>query len=187
MLKLYLVRHAEYDNPENIYPFHLPLQLSKEGRDHAKRVGEWFQNNSIILPIFTSPIVRAVQTSEIISSKIGSFVVVDRRLVETSHASLQGKTIQNKDDWKNQRKLPDREPQENQRDRILAVIYEKIDQNMPAILVSHGDPLSITLMSLVGKSIDPEQMSTDDYIQKGEIVELVFEEKELLSYKKTAV
>ena len=58
---------------------------------------------------------------------------------------------------------------------------------MPAILVSHGDPLSITLMSLVGKSIDPEQMSTDDYIQKGEIVELVFEEKELLSYKKTAV
>src|SRR3990167_6732742 len=89
-MHIYLVRHTLYHNPENIYAFHLPLYLSPEGRKHAGRVGDWFKNNVFpAIPIYTSPIVRTVQTAEIIASFTKSFVTVDNNLIESS-SRLQG-------------------------------------------------------------------------------------------------
>ena len=83
-MHIYLVRHTKYHNPENIFPFHLPVNLSVEGREHARRIADWFTNKKLIkLPIFTSPVVRCVQTAEIIAGQTDSFVSADERLVET--------------------------------------------------------------------------------------------------------
>jgi hypothetical protein len=43
LMHISLVKHAKYHNPENIFPFHLPVYLSVEGQKHAQRVAEWFK------------------------------------------------------------------------------------------------------------------------------------------------
>src|SRR3989344_4403861 len=88
-MHIYLVRHTLYHNPENIYAFHLPLYLSPEGRKHAGRVGDWFKNNvSSAIPIYTSPIVRTVQTAEIIASINNFQVQTDERLIDDEHIDI---------------------------------------------------------------------------------------------------
>src|SRR3989344_5052200 len=82
-MKVFLIRHTEYENPNNINPGTLPFPLSKKGRKHAKRIGEWFKKQRIRgIPIYSSPVKRAVETGEIIGKAISSSVVLDENLTE---------------------------------------------------------------------------------------------------------
>ena len=90
-MTIYLVRHGNYLNPQNIYPFLLPVVLSPEGIEQIDRVGQWFKDQSALeLPIYTSPVKRCVQTAEIISHAIDSSITVDDRLIEVRCPNLQG-------------------------------------------------------------------------------------------------
>ena len=86
---IYLVRHLEYENPEGIYPFYLPLNLSTKGRNDADKIANWFVKGKLLgLNIYTSPIVRCVQTANIIAEKTNSSVAIDQRLIESSCSNL---------------------------------------------------------------------------------------------------
>ena len=183
-MHIYLVRHTKYHNPENIFPFHLPVNLSVEGRNHAQRVAEWFKSRKISkLPIFSSPIVRCVQTSEIIAAQTGSYVSCDDRLVETHSPGIQGTRKPEKDDWKVEDDDPSREPKESIAERSLSIFEEKREEQQSCILVSHGDPLTILYYQLIEKKLpkdmwDPKNIEL--VIDRGEIVDVEITENKPL-------
>jgi broad specificity phosphatase PhoE len=159
-MHIYLVRHAKYHNPDNIFPFHLPVHLSREGREHVHRVGKWFVTQGLLeLPIFTSPIARCVQTAEIVASHTNSYVACDTRLIETSSPRLQGVVQPAVDAWKTELTDTSRETQDSVRKRAVAFFEEKVNEQTDCILVSHGDPITILYFHLLGKKL-PEELIT---------------------------
>lgn len=177
-MKIFLVRHTVYSNPENIFPFHLLLTLSKEGVEHALRIGSWFKENSLLnLPIYTSPIKRASQTAEIIAKIIHSKVSYDKRLTEAYCPNLEGKKAPDDEEetWKMQCRDSSRETSESLQKRVLKCFEEKIKEGKDCILVSHGDPLAALLYFLIKKPLTRCLFDDDHYklyIKKGEIVQI---------------
>jgi len=176
-MHIYLVRHTKYHNPENIFPFHLPVYLSTEGREHAHRIADWFHNHSLLeVPIYTSPILRCVQTSEIIASATDSFVMSDSRLIETASPQLQGQVQPEKDPWKYEDTDTTRETQAAIKDRVTDIFEEKMTLGKDCVLVSHGDPLTILFYHLQKSPLPPELWSPENeakIISRGEIVDVV--------------
>lgn len=178
-MRVFLVRHTAYLNPENIFPFRLPLELSKEGIEHSLRIGEWFKKNSLFnLPIYSSPIKRAYQTAELIAKVIDSNVINhDERLTEPSCPNLQGKKAPEDEEetWRMQCEDPSRESSENLQKRALACFQEKVQKGRDCILVSHGDPLAALVYYLFKKPLTKCLFDDEHYkfyIKKGEIVQV---------------
>ena len=63
-MKIYLLRHCEYVNPNNIMPGRLPVELSEEGLNQAKRLRKYFMDKDIGM-IYSSAVRRCKQTAEI--------------------------------------------------------------------------------------------------------------------------
>lgn len=177
-MKVFLVRHTAYSNPENIFPFRLPLELSKEGIEHALRIGRWFKENSLLnLPIYSSPIKRAYQTAEVIAKVVASKVSYDERLNEASCPNLQGKKAPEDEEetWRMQCKDSSRESSESLQKRALECFQEKLKEGKDCILVSHGDPLAALVYYLIKKPLTPCLFDDEHYkfyIKKGEIVQI---------------
>jgi broad specificity phosphatase PhoE len=177
-MTIYLVRHTEYANPENIFAYHLPLPLSEEGIKQAERAAEWFKQNGVeSIPIFASPIKRAQETAEIISKKISSQISTDNRLIEAFCPNLQGKKIPEpvEDAWKIESADTSHETSEHCQERMLDIFMEKVKEGQNCILVSHGDPLTALYYYLVKKPLvhclfGEDYM--DIYVKRGEIVKV---------------
>lgn len=84
MKTIYLVRHCEYANPDNIYPGRLPLPLSEIGRKRAEKLREYFLDKNIS-KIYSSSVIRCKETTAVISQGLIP-VEYDVRLVETLSA-----------------------------------------------------------------------------------------------------
>jgi broad specificity phosphatase PhoE len=181
-MHIYIIRHTKYHNPENIFPFRLPVYLSKEGRAHAHQIGEWLKKRKLSkLPIHTSPIVRCVQTAEILASYTNSFVTCDDRLIEVDNPTIQGTIQPAKDAWKLEEFHPDRETNLSVRQRMISIFEEKVKEQHDCILVSHGDPITTLYYHLQNKQL-PEHLwspaNADKVIDKGEIVDIEINENE---------
>ena len=177
-MKIFLVRHTAYSNPDNIFPFRLPLALSKEGSEHASRIGQWFKNNSLFkLPIYTSPIKRSSQTADIIAKIIDSKVSYDERLTEAFCPNLQGKKAPDDEEetWKMQCMDSSRESSESLQKRALECFQEKVKEDKNCILISHGDPLAALLYYVIEKPLTRCFFDDDHYklyIKRGEVVQI---------------
>ena len=175
-MTIYLVRHGEYSNPDNIFPFYLPVILSEQGKEHIKRAGSWLTQKGVKdTPIFTSPILRAVETAEIIALSTNAKVLTDDRLIESYCPNLEGK--RQPDDEKQAVELQcrdeSREPVESVQKRMIECFDEKVREGKDCVLVSHGDPLTalyyhLTQKELVSCLFDDEHI--DIYVKRGEIV-----------------
>jgi len=96
MQTIYLVRHGDYSNPENILIGRLPVSLNDDGVKQARKLNSFFQDKHIA-KIYSSAVVRCKQTAEIIANdKIPIFY--DKRLSETLSA-YQGMQYENKPKW----------------------------------------------------------------------------------------
>ena len=190
-MNIYLVRHTTYSNPENIYAFHLPMYLSVEGREHAVKIGEWFKNNTLLhIPIYTSPIIRCVQTAEIIAAQLKSFVAVDTDLIESYCPVLQGKIKPSENAGKMEEDEPSRESKASLFTRIVRSFQDKINKKEDCILVSHGDPLTVLYYHLINKELPryfwDEEESTKVF-RKGEIMHVTLNNSQLSSVKRYIV
>ncbi|MBI1862751.1 histidine phosphatase family protein [Candidatus Microgenomates bacterium] len=189
-MKIYLVRHAAYSNPENVFAFHLPVYLSIEGRDHVQRIGEWFKTNDLTsLPIMSSPIVRCVQTSEIIAGHIGSNVTLDERLVEVANPVLQG-TSMSPEHWSIEDAHPDTETLEQVCNRMFNWLDDIIAADQDIVGVSHGTPLTVLYNTLIDQPLprplwSPEQ--TPKNIQRGEIAILTIKDRRLIDHERIII
>lgn len=180
-MNLYLVRHTEYENPQKIYPFYLPIFLSAEGRQKAAKIGKLLvRENLHHRPIYTSPIARCVQSAEIIAQQTDSFVKTDTKLIEVSCPNLEGKVMHKIDRWKIEQDDPSREPKNQVIARMMDIINEMVDTNKDCILVSHGEPLSFAYWHLTGQKFPRypwHPKNKDRVILKGEVVKLEFKDK----------
>ena len=176
-MHIYIVRHTAYANPTKVFAFHLPLNLSLEGRADAFKIGNWFKKNSANkIPIYSSPIVRCVQTSEIIASKTKSFVSIDKRLIEASCPKIQGKIDYLNTSGEDE---PSKESRESMLKRILDIFEEKAKFKEDCILISHGDPITLLYHHLKKIKVPKyfwKKNRSKNIVEKGDIVDIEIED-----------
>lgn len=87
---IHLVRHAEVENPRNVWYGRLEgFHLSERGRRQAAALADHFSEHDVAA-IYSSPLDRAIQTAEAIARPLGLEVVPEPDLIE-SETRLEGK------------------------------------------------------------------------------------------------
>lgn len=164
MKHIYLLRHTEFENPDNTFHGRLPVKLAPAGREQAKLVGSWFRDKKIRV-IYSSEVERCRETSEIVAGILSIPVVFDKRLLEILTA-IQGMNLAKYKKDRNIRfSLTDRLGGETTRDvqvRMLDFFYEKVkDEPGNCIVCSHGDGLYFLYLALMGKEIPADVYAYD--------------------------
>lgn len=143
MSTIYLVRHGAYDNPHNITPGRLPVELSDEGREQLAKVRDFFADKNITT-IYSSPVLRCKQSAEIISN--GTIpVTYDVRLAETltvaQGAPFRGVWI--RPFYENVDTLGGESPKDVQ--NRMVDFWNSLDfaSGKNYVICSHGDPLHL--------------------------------------------
>lgn len=92
---IYVVRHgeAEFNAKRMIGGTFEPNPLTPEGRKQALKLAKSIENIQID-KIYSSDLSRAKQTAQIIASKMGLPIEIEKLLRERSWGSLQGKTFE---------------------------------------------------------------------------------------------
>ncbi|MDI6721520.1 MAG: histidine phosphatase family protein, partial [Candidatus Aenigmarchaeota archaeon] len=170
MTTLYAVRHAEYDNPENILPFRLEgFPLSESGKKQAQRLAAFFSGKDISA-VYSNPQQRARQTAEIIAENCGIDVIVSS-LIDETRSPLQGMLFS---DYHGN---PFKDPRHAKRsgetpeqifERMNKFVREILQKHKGSIVfVSHGDPIEILKRGLSGKLEDFGILDEKRLVEKG--------------------
>lgn len=82
---VHLLRHGEVHNPNGILYGRLPdYHLSERGRQMAELATEWFKGRDIAA-LYSSPLERAQETAEPISTMFGLPIQLDARMIEAGN------------------------------------------------------------------------------------------------------
>ncbi|MEY9215073.1 histidine phosphatase family protein [Thermobifida halotolerans] len=82
---IHLLRHGEVHNPEGILYGRLPdFHLSERGRQMAELAAEWLSDRDVAV-LYSSPLERAQETAEPISTGLDLQVHLDARLLEAAN------------------------------------------------------------------------------------------------------
>lgn len=183
---VYLLRHCRYDNPRKILPGRLPLELSAEGKQTAKRLCDHFQDKNIGR-IYTSAVLRCRQTAEIVADgKIP--IVFDQRLLETLSA-YQGFWGEN---WHGDGfHFFTHRPElggENLADiqKRMASFWDEVipDLKENIIILSHGDPLQALYAYVHHLPLPADNAQEKDipgWLNPGEFLEIETQGKKIIS------
>jgi broad specificity phosphatase PhoE len=187
---IYLTRHGEVYNPNQIcYGRLLGYPLSKKGKKEIAATAQFLFNKKIAA-VYSSPLLRAKQSAQIIATKTQAPLFISRRLIEVK-TSLQGKplSLTNKinDDFyfSSYRKSTD-ETMEQIAKRMLQFIFfiNKKYYGKSIVALSHGDPIMLSKAWIEKRPFklnsirDTREIS---YIRHGEVYKIVIDEKNKLS------
>ena len=152
-----LVRHGESEaNKLRIIQGHKDYPLSDLGREQARNLAEYFsENNYVFDKVYSSDLIRAKETAETLSSKLGiTEINFDSRLREFNLGIYQGRhndDMTSEDNaflqscWADHSKrVPEGETVEEMKNRIKEAFYEIVEQNEGAkriLIVGHGGSL----------------------------------------------
>lgn len=155
LTNIFLIRHGELDNPSNTI-YDGTISLSKEGRENMRLLGITLKKRSVIPDVvFTSPFLRAVQSTEELLSNYESEIPVikDSRLQDTDAPDNIGKPLSWLREVGNPYTYPGIriESPNAIADRMVASIKNAIDQyeGKTLFVVSHGDPTAFALWKLL--------------------------------------
>jgi isoleucyl-tRNA synthetase len=179
----YLLRHGEaISNVKNILssePESFENHLTKKGKDTIKKVAKKLKGKVDI--IFSSPLKRTRETSEILAKELGIDIVYDLRLREIGFGVLNGKNIKEYHDLIENDPLLGyfRAPEggENlievsERAYELFLEIEKKFENKRILIVSHSD----VIWSLIGKmlALPKEKVAYDKkyHLKPGEFIKV---------------
>ena len=171
MATVYLIRHADVENPRGVLYGHLEgFPLSSRGRERAKALGESLRSSGI-RHIVSSPLERARETAEVIASFLpGSEIEIEPELREAEFSRyLQGLRY-----WQipllrprwylhkfvRRGMVPDDETIEAMGGRILEVA-RRLARKHPAeasAIVSHADPIQAAWILLDGRPHNEREM-----------------------------
>jgi broad specificity phosphatase PhoE len=164
LTRLYLLRHADVENPKRVLYGHLDgFPLSARGRDQAAAVGRRLRDRGIVR-IVHSPLERALETANIVNQQLPAPVplIADPELREADFSRyLQGlpywQIPVRRPLWfahKARRGLvPGDEPTDRLGGRVIEVARRVAREHPgePAALVSHADPLQAAWVLLDGR------------------------------------
>ena len=94
MKRVLLIRHGQTDwNFEGRWQGHEDIPLNQAGLEQARALAEHLRGRSLAA-IYSSDLMRAQATAEIVAGMLGLTVQLDRRLREMNLGAFQGLTIQ---------------------------------------------------------------------------------------------
>lgn len=188
MNTIYLVRHAEYNNPHNLLVGRLPVELSEKGIQQAQKLHDYFSNKNIAR-IYTSAVLRCKQTADIISNNIIP-IIIDKRILETLSA-YQGYWGENEHEggyhfFSNRNELGGESLVDLQ--KRMADFWDDVTSNLNGniIICSHGDPIQTLYSYIVGEPLVDENASEDSipgWIEKGEFIEVAWSDGRVVEVK----
>lgn len=165
------------DNPE------APYSLTEKGKTETI---ETAKNLGAVDVIFTSPVLRARETAELVAKELGlsnDVIVVDERIQETNHGVWEGKSIKEFfSSYPNDITRFDRSPENGEnwldiKKRMGSFLFELEQKytNKKILIISHGDPLS--LLHATAKGLSKEKTIEtweSDFPVKGAAKEISF-------------
>ncbi|OGY91457.1 MAG: hypothetical protein A3B31_02110 [Candidatus Komeilibacteria bacterium RIFCSPLOWO2_01_FULL_53_11] len=172
MKHFYLVRHTEFENPDEILHGRLPLRLSEKGREQALQIAKKLKRKKVAR-IYSSPVVRCRETSQILGKELGVPIVYDQRLLEvltvmqgmklTEYAKVSHRVYSIATELGGETMI-------DIQLRMMDFFFEKVKKETDNIVIcSHGDPLYLLYLGLVRKDLPEEPSGFDDseYPSKG--------------------
>ena len=172
MTRVYLVRHADVENPRRVLYGHLPgFPLSERGRAQATGVGRRLADRGI-RRILHSPLERAFETARLIHAQFAEPVPVEAEeaLVEAEF----GRYLQGVPFWQipvrrplwvvhkaRRGLLPGDEALDQMGGRVVDVMHRVAREypDEPSLLVSHADPLQAAWVLLDGRPHTEREMT----------------------------
>lgn len=113
------------------------------------------------LRIYSSPLLRAVQTARALTERLGGTVIIDDAFTQRSYGEWEGLTWDEvRRDWPEQwaqrergvdPDVPGWDGQDAVAARVLAGLERIWDQDSPAVVVSHGSPITLGLLAAIGE------------------------------------
>lgn len=183
MTTIYLIRHGEVHNPNGILYGRLPRYgLSKTGRKEIAQTAQFLKNKHIDF-IYSSPMLRARQTAEIIRAELNLPKIFTTNYLLEVRTSYQGKLFS---DLSHDQSEVYKSPLSGDETLTeIAVRMQTFVTRMSVkhpgkrlVAVSHGDPLMIlrsVLSGLPAVYISVRKSSGFSYIKHGEVVELTID------------
>lgn len=187
--EVFIVRHGEIDNPNQIlYGDSFDLLLNEEGKNQIRHVAIIIEKTGTeISVICTSPLTRAVQTAEILRSELGGNldVRIEKDLRDVHIPFLVGKPLALRSEIHG--RGTDEYSEEfvrlgnESRDGIVKRMYEVYDriirnnQGKNVVIVSHGDPIRFLLFAIEHPDeIAPSMhiLAKTEYPNKGAVVKI---------------
>ncbi len=173
-----IVRHTEVHNPDAVLYGRLAgFDLSESGRLHADRIAVSLADCPIT-EMVSSPLLRARRVATIIASRHPAITVRTSSLLTEVGSSWQGRPFRDFppafSTYENRRE-PGDETMEQIRDRMLGFV-RRTGRNHPGgtiVAVSHGDPITILRIALLGRPLTYAALRGSDYAALGSITRVV--------------
>lgn len=174
---IYLIRHGDVYNPDNILYGRIPgYGLSEKGQEDLKRTGEFLKDKKIAA-IYASPMLRARQSAEIVKRAINVPLTIADDLMET-RTDYQGRPFSDFDEIQSEIYLKPLSETDETVEQIANRMYaffeqvkEKHENNAVAI-ISHGDPIMALRSKIEGRKLELEAVRFKPYVKKGEVWEI---------------
>lgn len=175
---VYFVRHGQVESLENIIYGRLPrFALSVRGEKMLEQSAEQLMSRHIRY-VYSSPLLRAMQSARIIQKKLGLSRVKRSKTLLEVRTSCEGMPLLSL-----QRSRFDYyfSPMRKHGDETMVDIYERMKHFLDAlyrkhatenvVVVSHGDPIMILLAGIMGCPMTLESIRPKNgtYIHYGEI------------------
>lgn len=196
MTTVFLIRHGEIDNPQKVfYGRTIDLSLNEEGKEQIKTVAQRIKDKGFIIEkIYTSPLKRGLQSSNIIASVLSippEKIMVENNLIDVDIPSLVGKPLSLRDkihdsgtdEYNGEFSRQGNESRQQIVNRMKGVFDKVISENTgkTVALVSHGDPMVLLIDAIEHPEREVKSINIlfkqPDYPQKGEAVKVVLDEK----------
>jgi broad specificity phosphatase PhoE len=193
MTRVYLVRHADVENPRRVLYGHLPgFPLSERGRAQAVEVGRRLGDHAV-RRIVHSPLERAVETARLISEQLPEPVplIPDEALREAEF----GRYLQGVPFWQipvrrplwlvhkaRRGLLPGDEAIDQLGGRVVEVMH-RVAREQPdevSLLVSHADPLQAAWLLMDGRPVTERELYRKQVDRAG-ILEVDLEDGRVLA------
>jgi broad specificity phosphatase PhoE len=170
MTRLYLIRHGETDwNRSGRIMGTQPVPLNANGRRQVVELAAVLADLHKTQPLaalYTSPLVRTVQTAEILASSCSLSITLDERLREIGVGDWEGRYWRDLDQepirsqWyshPHEARFPNGETLGEVQARALPAAAEALDRHPGGAiaLISHGDVLRTILAHYLGAGLEP--------------------------------
>ena len=153
-MNIYLIRHGETDwNLQGKLQGREDIELNDTGRMQAGKSAIALKDTGVKV-ILTSPLIRAVETANIISESLeGSYVIIEEDLIERDFGVLSGMTYdRNKYFDSFGRKEESMESFDLLSKRLMNCVLKKAEKykDQDIIMISHGAAINAVLSVLSG-------------------------------------
>jgi broad specificity phosphatase PhoE len=183
---IYLIRHGEVYNPHGTLYGRLPkFGLSENGKKEIEQTAAFLKDKHID-SIYSSPLLRARQTAEIIRKTLRLKKSTTRAGLIEVLTSYQGEKFADLSHDQSEIYLAPKSQTDETIEQIAArmqSVIKKLLKTNPGkhmVLVSHGDPLMILQGVIRGMPLSFDSVRTNKhytYMQHGEVIEVIVSDK----------